>query len=128
MDPVAPPAPARPHPLRWIAAVIALALIPVLFGRWLSTNLTIGTEVTDRWCEQSTGFCVEHVERRDWLILTPVDEFHLVHRGQPRYYTADNPFGADPALTVDFTDAGVSLTDGTATLTWPAATLARLGD
>jgi hypothetical protein len=116
------------RPRRIVAAVALVLLLLVLLGRWLSPNLTLGTSVTGRWCEDESGYCVEHVERGERLFLTPFDEFQVRYRAQPRFYAATNPFGDDPDLQVTFGDDGVSVTDGAAVLSWPAATLARLGD
>jgi len=117
------------RPAAWIVAGLALVLLLlVLFGRWMSPTLLIGTSVTSKWCGDKSGYCVEHVERGERLFLAPFDEFHLVYKSQPRYYAATNPFGEYADLSVQFADSGVSVTDGSAVLSWPAATVARLGD
>ena len=117
------------RPAGWIVAGLALALLfLVLLGRWMSPGLVIGTSVTSRWCEDKSGYCVEHVVRGERVLLAPFDEFHLVYKGQPRYYAVTNPFAGGDDLSVRFGEDGVSVTDGSAVLSWPAATVARLGD
>jgi hypothetical protein len=116
---------------RRLAVLGLLLLLLVLLGRWLSPNLNVGTSVTGKWCENRSGYCLEHVERGEWVFLAPVDELHVTYRSQARYYSVQNPFadGADLAVTFgDNGDHGVSVTDGSAVISWPAATLDRLGD
>jgi hypothetical protein len=117
------------RPAGWIVAGLALALLlVVLFGRWVSPSLVLGTSVTGRWCEDKSGYCVEHVVRGERVFLAPFDELRLVYKGQPRYYAVTNPFAGGDDLSVQFGEDGVSVTDGAAVLSWPAATAARLGD
>lgn len=71
---------------------------------------------------------VEHVYRPESVILAPFDDLHVTFRSQPRYYAVTNPFPDGAELTVTFDDNGVNVTDGSAVISWPAATLARLGD
>ncbi|MET0493846.1 MAG: hypothetical protein ABW000_12030 [Actinoplanes sp.] len=107
---------------------LVLLLLLVLFGRWISPNLLIGTSVTGKWCEDKSGYCVEHVVRGERVFLAPFDELHLIYRAQPRYYAVTNPFGSSADLSVQFGEDGVRVTDGSAVLSWPAATVARIGD
>jgi hypothetical protein len=127
------PAPAvatapRRHGAAVTLVVILFLLLLVVIGRWLSPNLNVGTTVADRTCENLGGYCIEHVTRGEWVFLAPVDEWHVLTESDTgRYYTANNPFapGADVSYGVG---GGVSVTDGTITLTWNEAVLARLGD
>ncbi|MDR7275543.1 hypothetical protein [Catenuloplanes atrovinosus] len=108
-----------------VVAVLALLVLAVLTGRWLSPNLLLGTRTTELSCRD--GLCVEQVRRGETLILAPYDRIRVGVRGGARAYVADNPFGDSP-LTVEWAGGGVRITDGTATLSWDAAVLARLGD
>lgn len=129
MDSAASPSvPRTRRRLGRVVTVVAVGLLLVLLGRWFSSNLNVGTSVNGKWCENTSGYCVEHVQRGEWVFLAPVDELHVTYHAQPRYYSVANPFGADAELSVEFGADGVSVTDGSAVLSWPALTLARLGD
>ncbi|WP_033346172.1 hypothetical protein [Catenuloplanes japonicus] len=121
-------APARSRRGIVVGVVLFLLLLVVVTGRWFSSNLVAGSTVEDRVCDDTTGWCVEHVTRADWLILAPYDEWHVMTKtNSGRYYSADNPFDEYSDITYDLSN-GVSITDGTVTLTWPKPVLDRLGD
>ncbi|MDP9794039.1 hypothetical protein J2S43_002551 [Catenuloplanes nepalensis] len=109
-----------------LTVVLVLLALSVLAGRWLSPNLLFATKAEQLGCQG--GFCVERVHRGERLFLAPRDEIWVSMHDGARFYSAKNPFGDGDTLTVDWAGGGVRVTDGTVSLSWDAATLARLGD
>lgn len=112
---------------RIVAVVVLVPLfLIVLFLRWVSPDVLIGARITDKWCDNKSGYCIEHLERGDWGVLSSIDDLHVTHGSRPTFYSARNPFSDDAELTVQFGADGVGLTDGSAVISWSAATLAQL--
>jgi hypothetical protein len=123
----APAAPRRRTGRILASTALLLVLLAIVIGRWLSPNLVVGT-IEGRSCDDASGYCVAHVTRGEWILLAPYDEWKVSTKSNPdRYYGAKNPFSEYADLTITMT-GDVSISDGTLTLTWSQATLARLAD
>ena len=109
-------------------AVVALLLI--LVSRFVTSDLAVFSTVSQRSCQD--GFCVERLHTPDLLFVPGSREVRLGHdtKGtvEGRFFVERDPFGDYSDVAIEWKDGGVSLSDGAATLTWDADTLARLDD
>ena len=130
---------AGPRRPRLLATVIGTMLITVLailgsrfvvgdnlafFGKVAPGATCTGTQQLD------DTYCLKAVSYPDLLLQKGRQEMHLYVDGQEdgRFYTVPDPFSGDPAdESLAWGENGLSITDGSLTLTWSLETLARLG-
>jgi hypothetical protein len=94
----------------------------------IGDNLVLFRSVTQRSCQGQ--ICVERVHSPDLLFQRGNRFVQVVVRdadgtSEPRRLSVDDPFGAT-TVEVTWPSGGVSLTDGSAVLTWDADTVASL--
>ena len=86
----------KPSRAGWIVAVAALSLLVLGSAvRAVSPHLALGTRITQAECQGPAGqgdYCLRHVERADWLVLTPVDDYQLYVKRQSRHHSIGNPW------------------------------------
>jgi hypothetical protein len=116
---------------RWHGPLWAVgALLVVLASRFVTSDLVIHSTVTQRSCEN--GFCVERMKAPDLLLVPGRREVHLRpdvnNMDLGRYYVAQDPFSEYSDVKIEWSNGGVSLSDGAAVLTWDADTIGRLDD
>jgi hypothetical protein len=114
----------------WLGGAVG-ALLLVLASRVVTSDLVIFSSVTQRSCQG--GFCVERKHTPELLFVPGTREIRLERdshgeAASGRFYSADDPFDESSNVTITWNNGGVSISDGVATLTWGADTLARLDD
>ncbi|MCE0536717.1 hypothetical protein LWF15_14510 [Kineosporia rhizophila] len=114
--------------------MIGTAVVVVLFilgCRWMvGDSLAVFEKVARQDC-QDDGYCVSWVSYPELLVAGGRQEVHVYQAGHAgdRFYVAPDPFQGDlSGVSVTMDEEGVSITDGSVTLSWSAQTLERLGD
>ena len=125
-----PPVPTRTRRRFGLLGAVFGTLLVVLVARFATSDLTMFESVGERACQGS--LCAERVHSPDLLLVPGHREVRVGHEidgsVQGRFYAAEDPFGEYSDVKIVWTDAGVSLSDQAATLTWDTKTLAGLDD
>ncbi|MEV4642178.1 hypothetical protein AB0J80_32995 [Actinoplanes sp. NPDC049548] len=122
----------RPRRIGWTVAVVALVLLALVSAaRSISPKVALGTKVTLAQCQAvkgGTDYCFRHVERADWLLLAPVDDYQVYVKGRDGHHSVGNPWMDDAQQRVILEEGGLTLTDGQVAVHFTPEMLQGIGE